>query len=241
MLRSPVRRRSLAGSGTSASETVRGKSRRSSYDAPASKGRAATDREPCGADRHPGRAALKATVGDAAGQVGLRPGRDLLATPARLASGRRVAPLASDALGAPARRRTDDSSRASLDGASVPAKKGALPPARTRQIEASRARSATASATRGTPLGFRLIGDNSHDAPQMAPTLDALPALRSGRRDRRRRRLDTLHADKAYDARSRRRECRTCGIRPRIARNDVESSQRLDRHRWVVDPSTSSG
>jgi len=76
-----------------------------------------------------------------------------------------------------------DGSRANLDGASVPAKKGALPPARTRQIEASRARSATSSATRGKPLGFRLIGDNSYDAPQMAPTLDAIPPLRSGRRD----------------------------------------------------------
>ena len=33
----------------------------------------------------------------------------------------------------------------------------------------------------------------------------------------------------------RRRECRRRGIQPRIARRGVESSQRLGRHRWVVE------
>lgn len=68
----------------------------------------------------------------------------------------------------------------------------------------------------------------------MAPTLDAIPPVR-GRRGRPRRRPDKLHADKAYDARSRRQECRARGIVPRIARRGVESSERLGRHRWVVE------
>jgi transposase len=88
---------------------------------------------------------------------------------------------------------------------------------------------------RGTPLGLCLSGANRHDSVMMAQTLDAIPPLRNGRRGRPRRRPDKLHADKAYDARARRQECRARGIVPRIARRGVESSARLGRHRWVVE------
>ncbi len=71
----------------------------------------------------------------------------------------------------------------------------------------------------------------------MAPTVDAIPPLRNGRRGRPRQRPDKPHADKAYDARARRRECRARGIRPRIARRGIERSDRLGRHRWVVERS----
>ncbi|CAO4163545.1 Transposase DDE domain-containing protein [Methylorubrum populi] len=84
---------------------------------------------------------------------------------------------------------------------------------------------------RGTPLGFRLSGANRHDSPMMAQTLDAIPPPRNGRR----RRPDKLHADKAYDAKVRRQECRARGIVPRIARKGIESRERLGRHRWVVE------
>jgi hypothetical protein len=53
---------------------------------------------------------------------------------------------------------------------------------------------------RGTPLGFCLSGANRHDSPMLAPTLDAIQPLRTGRRERPRRRPSKLHADKAYDA-----------------------------------------
>ncbi len=69
----------------------------------------------------------------------------------------------------------------------------------------------------------------------MATTLDAIPPLRTGRRDRPRRRPGKLHADKAYDARARRQACRARGIVPRTARKGIESSERLGRHRWVVE------
>lgn len=68
----------------------------------------------------------------------------------------------------------------------------------------------------------------------LAPTLDAVPPVR-GRRGRPRRRPDKLHADKGYDHRFCRGECRTRGITPRIARRGVETSTRLGRHRWKVE------
>jgi IS5 family transposase len=69
----------------------------------------------------------------------------------------------------------------------------------------------------------------------LAPTLDAIPPIRSGKRGRPQRRPDKLHADKAYDHRRCRRECRARGIVPRIARRGIERSDRLGRHRWVVE------
>ena len=88
---------------------------------------------------------------------------------------------------------------------------------------------------RGTPLGVVLSGANRHDSVRLAATLDAIPGVRSGRRGRPRRRPVKLHADKAYDSKRCRRECRERGVIPRIARKGIESSQRLGRHRWVVE------
>ncbi len=67
--------------------------------------------------------------------------------------------------------------------------------------------------------------------------LDAVPGVRARGRGRPRRRPDKLHADKGYDHRRCRRECRARGIKPRIARRGVESSAHLGRHRWVVERS----
>ncbi len=81
-----------------------------------------------------------------------------------------------------------------------------------------------------------LIGPaNQHDSRMLAPTLDAIPAIRNGKRGRPRRRPDRLHADKGYDYQRCRQECRIRGVRPRIARRGVDNSQRLGRHRWVVE------
>ncbi|TFZ61113.1 IS5 family transposase [Methylorubrum sp. Q1] len=129
-----------------------------------------------------------------------------------------------------------DWSRASLDSASVPAKKGApaTGPNPTDRGKPGTKRHLVTDA-RGTPLGLLLTGANRHDSPQMAPTLDAIPPLGTGRRGRPRHRPDKLHADKAYDGRIRRQECRARGIVPRIARKGVESREKLGRHRWVVE------
>ena len=88
---------------------------------------------------------------------------------------------------------------------------------------------------RGTPLGVLTGPANQHDSRMLAPTLDAIPPVRSGRCGRPRQRPDKLHANKGHDYRHCRKECRARGIQPRIARHGVESSQRFGRHRWVVE------
>ena len=64
--------------------------------------------------------------------------------------------------------------------------------------------------------------------------LDAVPPLK-GKRGRPRRRPDKLHADKAYDNRRCRTGRRQRHIASRIARRGIDSSERLGRHRWVVE------
>ena len=83
----------------------------------------------------------------------------------------------------------------------------------------------------GTPLGLTLSGANRHDSRMLAPTLDAVPGVRRGRG----RPPGKLHADKAYDHRRCRAECRARSVAPRIARRGMDSSERLGRHRWVVE------
>jgi transposase len=89
---------------------------------------------------------------------------------------------------------------------------------------------------RGVPLAFLLTGANVNDSVPFVPLLDAVPALtHRRRRGRPRRRPDKLHADKAYDHRRCRRACHQRGIKPRIARRGIDSSQRLGRYRWVIE------
>ncbi len=64
--------------------------------------------------------------------------------------------------------------------------------------------------------------------------LDSIPPI-GGKTGRGRRRPDKLHADKAYDHRRCRQACRRRGIAARIARRRIETSQKLGRHRWVVE------
>jgi transposase len=72
----------------------------------------------------------------------------------------------------------------------------------------------------------------------MLPLLDSVAPVRS-RRGRPRQRPSKLHADKAYDQRALRAEVRRRGIAVRIARKGIESSQRLGRHRWIVEAALS--
>jgi IS5 family transposase len=67
----------------------------------------------------------------------------------------------------------------------------------------------------------------------LLPLVDAVPSIK-GRRGRRRR-PNKLHADKGYASQANRQGLRKRHISPRIARPRVESSERLGRHRWVVE------
>ncbi|MCA1730264.1 MAG: IS5 family transposase, partial [Actinobacteria bacterium] len=124
-----------------------------------------------------------------------------------------------------------DWERASLDSASVAAKRGAKRSARTRRTGANRARSATFSDRKGVPLAVVLTGANVHDSNIFEELVDAIEPIKRPGRGRPRK----LHAGKAYDAKKCRQALRKRGIKSRIARKGKESSERLGRHRWVVE------
>src|SRR5688572_20127010 len=88
---------------------------------------------------------------------------------------------------------------------------------------------------------MRLSAAKAHDATQLLPLINAIPPIIGprGRPGRPRRRPTKLHADKAYDSSALRRALHARCITPRIARRGIDSSERLGRHRWVVERSFS--
>lgn len=87
----------------------------------------------------------------------------------------------------------------------------------------------------GLPLAVTITGANRHDSMLVEPILDGLAPIKGRDRGRPRRRPVKLHADKAYDNRRVRRYQRRRRITARIPRLGVDSSERLGRHRWVVE------
>ena len=162
----------------------------------------------------------------------------LLAAAARLARGRGLGGVASRLAGTPAaqRRRPGLVARRARPRQRACQKGGAATgPNPTDRGKPGTKRHLVTDA-RGTPLGLTPSGANRHDSRMPAPTLDAVPGVRGGRRGRpRRRRPAKLHADDRYDHRRCRAECRARGVAPRIARRGIESGERLGRHRWVVE------
>ena len=86
----------------------------------------------------------------------------------------------------------------------------------------------------GLPLAALLSGANRHDAVLFETLLDAIPSIKTPS-GQRRKRPERLHADKAYDIPRCRRALQQRHIKVRIARKGIDSSQRLGRHRWVVE------
>jgi len=89
----------------------------------------------------------------------------------------------------------------------------------------------------GIPLAVVLTAANVHDSKVLEEAVDAIEPIKRprGRPGRPRRRPKKLHADKGYDFQRCRAALRKRGITPRIARRGIESSERLGRHRWVVE------
>ncbi|ALK32477.1 transposase [Burkholderia plantarii] len=90
---------------------------------------------------------------------------------------------------------------------------------------------------RDCQIRFRWLtftGANRHDSMAFESTLDAIPAV-PGLNGPPRKRPSKLHVDKGYDFGRCRRSLRQRGIKARIARRGIESSERLGRHRWVVE------
>ncbi|MFI0349197.1 IS5 family transposase [Actinomadura sp. 9N407] len=90
----------------------------------------------------------------------------------------------------------------------------------------------------GLPLSVGISAANTHDKLALQPLVQGIVPIRS-RRGPRRRRPGKLHGDKGYDYTDLRRWLRRRGITPRIARRGIESSERLGRHRWVVERTVS--
>jgi transposase len=86
----------------------------------------------------------------------------------------------------------------------------------------------------GLPLSVAVSAANTNDADALRPLIHAIPAITS-RRGPRRRKPGKLHADKAYDHADLRNWVRERGIGVRIARKGIESSQKLGKHRWVIE------
>jgi IS5 family transposase len=84
-----------------------------------------------------------------------------------------------------------------------------------------------------------LSAANTHDSVLLEAMVDAVAPVKgpSGRPGRPRKRPAKLHGDKGYDYPRCRRALRRRGICPRIARRGIEPSQRLGRHRYVVERS----
>ncbi|UGT71979.1 IS5 family transposase [Nocardia gipuzkoensis] len=128
-----------------------------------------------------------------------------------------------------------DWSRAVIDAASVRAKKGG-PLTGPSPVDRGKPGSKihVLSDRAGIPLSVGISAANTNDAEALRPLVKAIPAIRS-RRGPRRRKPGKLHADKAYDTAELRQWVRNRGIGVRIARKGTESSQRLGRHRWVIE------
>ena len=82
-----------------------------------------------------------------------------------------------------------------------------------------------------------LSAANVHDSRVLEGVVDAIEPIRRprGRSGRPRKRPKKLHADKGYDFPRCRKALRRRGIKARIARRGIDSSERLGRHRWVVE------
>jgi len=89
----------------------------------------------------------------------------------------------------------------------------------------------------GIPLAVEHSAANVHDSKMLEETVDAIRPIHGqrGRPGRPRKRPEKLHADKGYDFPRCRKALRKRGIKGRIARRGVDSSERLGRYRWVVE------
>jgi transposase len=131
-----------------------------------------------------------------------------------------------------------DRTRASLDSTSVRAKRGGE---RTGPNPTDRGTAGSKFHLlvdrQGVPLAVQLSAANVHDSKLLEPLVDAVGPIRrpTGEPGRPRQRPAKLHGDKGYDFGYLRQALRQRGITPRIARRGVESSERLGRHRWIVE------
>ncbi|WP_329460887.1 IS5 family transposase [Streptomyces sp. NBC_01431] len=86
----------------------------------------------------------------------------------------------------------------------------------------------------GLPLVVGISSGNTHDCQGLKPMIAGLQSRHDPERGRHYK-PRKLHADKAYDQPDLRKWVRGKRIGVRIARKGIESSERLGRHRWVIE------
>jgi transposase len=86
----------------------------------------------------------------------------------------------------------------------------------------------------GLPLVVGISSGNTHDCQGLKPMVAGLQSRHDPERGRHYK-PRKLHADKAYDQPDLRKWVRGKRIGVRIARKGIESSERLGRHRWVIE------
>jgi transposase len=80
-----------------------------------------------------------------------------------------------------------------------------------------------------------LTAANVHDSNRLRGTRGRRRADRTPERSPSRAPEEAARTPKGYDAKKCRATLRRRGIKSRIARRGIESSERLGRHRWVVE------
>ncbi len=86
----------------------------------------------------------------------------------------------------------------------------------------------------GLPLVVGVSVGNTHDLHGLKPLVASLRSRHDPERGRHCK-PRKLHADKAYDTAELRRWLRGKRIAVRIVRKGIDSSERLGRHRWVIE------
>jgi transposase len=86
----------------------------------------------------------------------------------------------------------------------------------------------------GVPLAAMLTSAQVHDSKVFEELVDGIEPVR-GPKGRPRKRPQKLHADKGYDYPRCRKFLLKRGIKARIARRVIDTSERLGRHRWIVE------
>jgi transposase len=192
---------------------------------------------PASAHRHPVRAANGHSVGCAAAGDGLRLGRQLLATPGRLATRRRVGATASCAAHAITdglANRVVPCGRGQFFGARHARGKKTGPNPTDRRKAGSKHH--LISDARGIPLAATLTPANAHDITQLVPLVIAIPPV-AGKRGRPRQRPARVQGDRAYDSAPHRRILRAMRITPILATRRTAHGSGLGKTRWVIERS----
>jgi len=87
----------------------------------------------------------------------------------------------------------------------------------------------------GVPLAAITTAAHVPDVVARPAVVDAIPATRTGRHGRRKRRPKKWYADRAYDSDPHRRRMRRRGIEPVFARRRTAHGSGLGKYRWPVE------